>query len=67
MLRLLVLAVTHFVNAAGAALLAAMTQAGQPMVPTRGIWIVAVITGGIAAAASVQASLGVPPKKGGGG
>jgi len=60
-LQMLLLAFTHFVNALGTAVTAAMLQAGQVSVPTKGIWILGVITGGMAAAGSLQASLSKPP------
>lgn len=58
-------AAADFVGAMGLAVTAAMIEAGKVMVPSKGIWILGIITGAMAAASHVKASLAAPPKGGG--
>ncbi len=54
-----------FVGALGTAVTAAMIQAGQVQVPGKGIWILGILAGAMAAASHINASLAEPAKGGG--
>ncbi len=64
--QMIVGAAADFVGALGTATVAAMIQGGQVVVPSKGVWILGVITGAMAAASHVKASLTPAPPKGGG-
>lgn len=63
--QMIVGAAADFVGALGVAVTAAMIQGGQVLVPGKAVWILGVITGAMAAASHVKASLTQPPKGGG--
>lgn len=65
--QMIVGAAADFVGALGTAVTAAMIHAGEVVVPGKGVWILGVITGAMAAASHVKASLTAPPPKPGGG
>ncbi len=62
--QMIVGAIADFVGAMGVAVTAAMMQADQVMLPSKGVWILGIIAGAMAAASHIKASLTQPPKGG---
>ena len=61
--QMLLGALADFVGALGLAVSAAMMQAGVVHIPTKGIWILGILAGAMAAASHVKASLAAPPPR----